>query len=206
VTLIIVAITCLVSLLALRDQRIMRSLWFEPFVIKARGERHRFLTHAFVHASSMHLFVNMFVLWMFGRNVEALYGGLLNGTGPIAYAVLYLGGILFSTLPGFRKHIYDPNYRAVGASGAVAAVLFAHILMKPREELYMFFIPFPLPSYLFGILYLAFEWYQDKRGGDNVAHDAHFYGALFGTAFTAILEPGLVTQFVRAVIPAGLLP
>lgn len=202
----LVAITCLVSLLALRDQRMLQALWFEPFVIKARGEWHRFFTHAFVHANGMHLFVNMFVLWMFGRSVEALYGGMGKGPGPVPFTILYLGGILFSTLPGYKKHIYDPNYRAVGASGAVASVLFAYILMMPREELYMFFLPFPLPAYLFGILYLAFEWYQDKRGGDNIAHDAHFYGALFGVVFTALLQPGLLGQFARAVLPPGVLP
>src|SRR6185436_15869201 len=106
-----------------------------------------------------------------------------------------------STLPGYKKHIYDPNYRAVGASGAVASVLFAHILMLPQEEVIMYFIPIPIPSYLFGILYLAFEWYQDRRGGDNVAHDAHFYGALFGFAFTAILRPSLLVDFFHAIVP-----
>src|SRR6188768_898334 len=90
VTLFIIGITCLVSLIALRDQRLLQRLWFEPFVIKARGEHYRFLTHAFVHASGMHLFVNMFVLWMFGRNVEHLYGSLFDGSGLLPFVILYL--------------------------------------------------------------------------------------------------------------------
>lgn len=194
ITLLIIIVTALVSIGAWQDRRVFLALLFEPFVIRARGEWHRFVTHAFIHADGYHLFVNMFVLYMFGANVERLYQGLTDGSGALAFSGLYLGGILFSSLVGYRRHIHDPGYRAVGASGAVAAVLFAHILMLPTQSIYLMFIPIPIPSFVFGILYLVYERYMDKRGGDNVAHDAHFHGALFGVVYTAIVEPRLVLE------------
>ena len=194
ITLLIIIVTALISIGAWQDRRVFLALLFEPFVIRARGEWHRFVTHAFIHADGYHLFVNMFVLYMFGANVERLYQGLTDGSGALAFSGLYLGGILFSSLVGYRRHIHDPGYRAVGASGAVAAVLFAHILMLPTQSIYLMFIPIPIPSFVFGILYLVYERYMDKRGGDNVAHDAHFHGALFGVVYTAIVEPRLVLE------------
>lgn len=194
ITLLIIIVTALVSIGAWQDRRVFLALLFEPFVIRAGGEWHRFVTHAFIHADGYHLFVNMFVLYMFGANVERLYQGLTDGSGALAFSGLYLGGILFSSLVGYRRHIHDPGYRAVGASGAVAAVLFAHILMLPTQSIYLMFIPIPIPSFVFGILYLVYERYMDKRGGDNVAHDAHFHGALFGVVYTAIVEPRLVLE------------
>ncbi|MCB0781860.1 MAG: rhomboid family intramembrane serine protease [Flavobacteriales bacterium] len=193
-TLLIILLTALVSVWAWQDGQVFQALLFEPFVIKARGQWYRFLTHAFVHADGYHLFVNMFVLYMFGSNVERLFGVFTGGSGTMAYVGLYVGGILFSSLVGYQRHIHDPGYRAVGASGAVAAVLFAHILMLPTQAIYLMFIPIPIPSFVFGILYLAYERYMDRRGGDNVAHDAHFHGAVFGVVYTAVLHPRLVME------------
>lgn len=140
----------------------------------------------------LHLLVNMFVLYMFGRNVEWLYARLTGGSSLLPYLALYVGGILFSSLPSFKRHVMDPTYRAVGASGAVSAVLFAQILMLPTKSIDFYLIPFSIPAFVFGILYLFYSYYMDKRGGDNVAHDAHFYGAVYGIIFTAVLEPELI--------------
>lgn len=185
-------ITALVSIAAFRDQRLFTALLFEPFVIKTRGEWYRFLSHAFIHAHWPHLLVNMFVLYMFGRNVEILYFELTGQPVLTHYMMLYIGGILVSSIPSYRKHIYDPAYRAVGASGAVSAVLFAQILMLPTSPVEFLFLPVPIPAFVFGALYLVYSWYMDKRGGDNVAHDAHFYGAVWGILFTTALEPDLI--------------
>lgn len=192
ITLGIIAFTSLITISAFNDGRIFSSLLFEPFVIKVRNEWYRFFTHAFIHSNWPHLLVNMFVLFMFGRIVEPLLGDLSGGSGILPFIALYVGGILFSSLPSYRKYMLDPNYRAVGASGAVSAVLFSQILMLPTTSIYFFLIPFPIPAFVFGILYLFYSYYMDKRGDDNVAHDAHFYGAVFGIVFTAALEPRLL--------------
>jgi membrane associated rhomboid family serine protease len=192
VTSIIIALTVLVSTSAFGNRHLFINLLFEPFVMKARGQWYRLLTHGFVHTDWSHLLVNMFVLFMFGREVEYNYS-VLTGTPAVAsYLALYFGGMIFSSLPALMRYARDPNYRAVGASGAVSSVLFAHILMKPTSSVYFMLIPIPIPAYVFGILYLFYSWYMDKRGGDNVAHDAHFYGAVFGILFTAALSPDLL--------------
>ncbi len=185
-------ITSLISLWAFNNGRVFSALLYEPYVIKVQGEWYRFITHAFIHSNWPHLLVNMFVLYMFGRNVELLYGQIAGGSALLPFLTLYIGGILFSSLPSFKKYMMDPGYRAVGASGAVSAVLFAQILMLPTTPIYFFLIPFPIPAFVFGILYLFYSYYMDKRGGDNVAHDAHFYGAVYGIVFTAVLEPQLI--------------
>jgi len=67
------------------------------------------------------------------------------------------------------------NVAIVGASGAVSAVLFASILFHPTGGIFVFPIPFPIPAWLFGILYLVYSAYMGKKGQDNVGHDAHFF-------------------------------
>ncbi|MBP7407743.1 MAG: rhomboid family intramembrane serine protease [Flavobacteriales bacterium] len=191
-TLVIIVMTVLVSVTAFGNVNIFGELLFDPYLIKLRGQWYRFFTHAFIHANWSHLLVNMFVLYMFGRNVEPLLGVLTNGSTLLPYLALYVGGIVFSSLPSYRRHVNDPNYRAVGASGAVSAVLFAQILMLPTMPVRIMFIPVDLPAWVFGIIYLWYSWYMDKRGGDNVAHDAHFFGAVYGIVFITFLDPSLL--------------
>ncbi|MBP8823098.1 MAG: rhomboid family intramembrane serine protease [Flavobacteriales bacterium] len=195
ITLVIIALTVLVSMAALRNSTLFENLLFQPFVIQARRDWFRFLSHGFVHGSIMHLLVNMYVLWMFGTAVEQAFGELLGGQGWLAYLLLYLGGIVLSSLPGYYKHRHDPAYRAVGASGATSAVVFAFILLHPDTKLMLIFLPIPLSAWIFGALYLAYEWYMSKRGRDGIAHDAHYFGALFGIAFTALIDPASVPHF-----------
>lgn len=191
ITLVLVILTVVVSISAFQNGNVFEALLFKPYDVQHRGQWYRLFAHALVHADVMHLFVNMFVLWSFGRSVEMLYPLVTDLPVGVVYGVLYLGGVLFATLPGMAKHRNDPRYRSVGASGAVSAVLFAQILLLPTHQVSLFFIQ-ALPAWLFGVLYLAYSYFMDKRGGDNVAHDAHFYGALFGLLFTAALEPDLV--------------
>lgn len=197
ITLAIIALTVLVSLAALRNTNLFENLLFQPFVIQARKDWFRFISHGFVHGGIMHLLVNMYVLWMFGTAVEQAYNELLDEQGWLAYILLYMGGMVLSALPGYFKHRHDPAYRAVGASGATSAVVFSFILLHPDTKLMLIFLPVPLAAWIFGALYLAYEWYMSKRGGDGIAHDAHYFGALFGIAFTALVDPGSVPHFFR---------
>lgn len=199
ITLIIIAVTVVVSLAALNNRNLFANLLFEPFVIHSRKDWFRFLSHGFVHGSIMHLLVNMYVLWMFGGQVEEAYGALTGHNPLVPYLVLYLGGIVLSSLPGYYKHRHDPEYRAVGASGATSAVVFSYVLLYPEAKLMLIFLPIPLSAWIFGGLYLAYEWYMSRRGGDGIAHDAHYFGALYGIAFTALLAPDVVTHFFEVV-------
>ncbi|MCB9186569.1 MAG: rhomboid family intramembrane serine protease [Flavobacteriales bacterium] len=199
-TLYIIIITAIVSIAAFQNRSLMAKLMFNAYLVKHSNEWFRVISHAFVHSGWMHLFVNMWVLWIFGELVENAYEAHRGATGVAGYLALYLGGILFSTLPSFQKHQNNFNYNAVGASGAVAAVLFSAIYFAPTMSLYVMFIPIPIPAVIFGVAYLALEWYLDKNSNDNVAHDAHFWGAAFGFSFSLLMFPSQFGQFVNEIL------
>jgi membrane associated rhomboid family serine protease len=200
ITLVIIIITVLVSVMAFQNKEMLAKSMFNAYLVKHSKEWHRVITHAFVHSGFMHLAVNMYVLYMFGQMVERAFMRESEAIGRVAYAALYLGGIVFATLPAYQKHQNNWNYNAVGASGAVAAVLFSAIYFAPTMDLYLMFIPIPIPAIIFGIGYLALEWYMDKKSNDNIAHDAHFWGAAFGVAFSLLMFPSQFGPFINAIL------
>jgi membrane associated rhomboid family serine protease len=177
-------------------------LLFAPFAINTRKEYWRLLTHGFVHGSGTHLFVNMLVLYMFGPTVASGLEGSMPVPGSYLLILIYLLAIPISAWPSYHKHQWNPNYKAVGASGATSAIVFASVLLFPASKMLLLILPIPLPAWLFGPLYLVYEGYMARRGQDAIAHDAHLYGALFGLGATAILVPGAISGFVQAVANA----
>ena len=196
---IIIAFTALISLVALKNHAVMEKLWFSPFEMNVGKDWMRFITHGFVHGSLGHLAINMFVLWMFGTRVEDAFADLTHSAGYLPFILLYLGGIVLSSIPGYYKHKWDPTYKAVGASGATSAVVFSSILLFPTDKLMLLILPIPTSAWIFGILYLGYEFYMSKRGKDGIAHDAHFYGALYGIAFTCVIQPHAIASFITAI-------
>ncbi len=197
-TLIIVAFTALVSWMGLQNREVIVKCKHWPWEERRTGEYYRWLTAGFVHADWMHLLVNMFVLWSFGQVVEQYFLAEL-GFGSVAYLGFYLLAIVFAGLPGFQQHKDNPSFASIGASGAVSAVTFASILFSPTSKIY-FYAAIPMQAWLFGILYLAYETYQGRRGGTNIDHAAHFWGAIFGLTFPAVFHPELLKEFFEAII------
>lgn len=196
VTLFILAITILVSILAFSNHGLYRRLAFNAYDIRQFRNGYRFLSYALVHADWVHLLINMLVLYSFGMTVEAHYGLMWGLKGQFYYFLLYVGGIVFSTTPAYAKHKNDYTYTAVGASGAISAVVFASIIFDPLNKIYIFMIPFGIPAVIFGVLYLVYSWYMAKKNVDNIGHDVHFWGAVFGFVFTLALKPALALQFL----------
>jgi membrane associated rhomboid family serine protease len=149
----------------------------------------------------MHLIFNMLSLYMIGIYVEAEYASndVFGEKGKLFYVLLYVGGLVMSSLYSYEKHKNDSWYNALGASGAVSAVVFAFIILEPTARLSLMFIPIPIPAYLFGLLYLGVEYYMGKRGQSNIGHDAHFWGAVFGVIFTILLKPSLFHEFISKI-------
>ncbi|MBN3036803.1 MAG: rhomboid family intramembrane serine protease [Bacteroidales bacterium] len=199
-TLLIIGITTLISILCLGSPRLSDQLKFNAYAIRHEGQGYRFLSYALVHADWIHLLVNMFVLYSFGRITESLFFGIFGTKTFIYYPMLYLGGIAFSTLYDYGKYKNAPYYNAVGASGAVSGVLFSSIILYPEGKIGFLFIPIELPAPLFGLLYLVYSAYMARRSSDNIGHSAHFWGALFGITLTVLLEPHLAVEFVRRVL------
>jgi membrane associated rhomboid family serine protease len=198
-TIIIIVLTVLVSILCFQNQDLFMKLRFSPYLVKHKNQTYRFFTHAFVHADWMHLIINMFVLFNFGRLVEYGFNLYFERKGMVYFILLYLGGILFSSLPSYWKHQNDHTYSSIGASGAVSAVLFSSIMMLPLSSLQIFPIPINIPAFVFGFLYLAYEAYSAKKTSDNIGHDAHFWGALYGVIITLILNFQIGVRFIEQI-------
>jgi membrane associated rhomboid family serine protease len=198
-TYIIIGITALISVLAFYNREIFDRLKFNAVDAKESKNSYRFLTYGLIHGDFLHLFVNMLVLYSFGRIVETFYGIYFPEKSGFYFVLLYIGGLILSIVPSFGKHKNDVFYNAVGASGAVSAILFASIILYPTGKIMLLFIPIPIPTPVFGVLYIAYEYYMSKRGGDNIGHDAHLWGAIFGMVFTIALKPELVSIFLQQI-------
>ena len=195
VTLVLIAVTVGVSLLAWRDARLMDRLILWPPAIARRGEYYRLLSYGLVHADGAHLLFNMVTLYFFGTLIERVLTPYIGTAGFVGF---YAGGLLISILPSYLANRNNPDYRSLGASGAVSAVLFAFILLQPWAMLFVFFIP--APAILFGVAYMAYTIWMDRRGTDNVNHSAHLWGAGYGVVFMLLVEPRVLGLFVERLL------
>lgn len=199
-TLLIIIVTSIISILSLSNREWMEKLLFSPYKTIHSKEWHRLVTHGFVHADYMHLFINMFVLMSFGSAVENIFGGLQDSgiirSGTFHFLILYFGGIVIASLTTLKKHKDNFYYHSVGASGAVSAVVFTFIFFDPWSKLLlMFFIP--IPAILFGVAYLAYSHYMSKKESDHINHDAHFVGSVFGFIYPLLINPKLISIFLN---------
>ena len=198
-TILIVVVTALVSILAFSNEQVMGKLIFNPYVIRHKNEWFRFITSGFIHADWMHLIINMLVLYSFGGVVEYYYDEVFAEKGTYYFILLYFGAMLIAVAPSYAKHKNDPAYTALGASGAVSAIVFTAILFNPMSKICLWGI-LCLPGILLGPAYLAYSYYMSKKGGDHINHDAHFWGAVFGILFSIALKPALFLHFIDQVM------
>lgn len=197
ITYIIIGFTCLISFMAFNNQELFVKMKHWPYQEARRGEYYRWLTSGFLHGDPMHLIFNMLTLFFFGKYVESFFQYLFPDFGSTLYLVFYLGAIVAASSATYVKYKDTSSFASIGASGAVAAVLFASILLDPTIGIMMFFIPIPIPGFIFGVLYLWYSSYAARRGGDNIDHLAHFFGAVFGFFFPLLLEPSLFMNFIQ---------
>ena len=197
ITLIIVAITCLVSFLSFSNEKLMGDLIFYPTAITNNNHWYRFITSGFIHADIQHLAFNMFTLYFFGKSWEFAYVEEL-GVSEKWYVIMYLGALIASQIPSYLKNRNNYRYSSLGASGAVSAVVFSMILLMPWSTLYVFILP--VPAIIYAVLYLSYTIYMSKRGGSNVNHDAHLWGAIFGIVFSIALRPEVVGIFLHSMV------
>lgn len=194
ITVIIIAITCIVSILCFNGTLNGNKLIFNAYQVWHRKEWYRMLTSGMIHSGWGHLFFNMLTLYFFGRVVEQYFSAAFGGVlGTVLYVVLYVSALAISSLGDLVKYRNNWNYNALGASGAVSAVLFASILFAPKMGIYIYLIPIPVPGYIFAPLYLLYCWYMAKRNMDNIGHTAHFWGAVYGILFPIICKPDVLS-------------
>ncbi|MDR7135941.1 membrane associated rhomboid family serine protease [Lysobacter niastensis] len=193
-TFALIAATVLVSWLAFERPALLNRLILWPPAIDRSKQYDRLLTHGFIHADWSHLLFNMITLYFFGRVIEREISALI---GPVGFVLFYLSAIVIAILPTYLRHRHDPHYRSLGSSGAVSAVLFAFILLQPWS---LIFIPIPVPAFLYAIGYMAYSFWMDRRGGDNINHSAHLSGAIYGVLFMLFMDPGVGADFVQRLL------
>jgi membrane associated rhomboid family serine protease len=186
VLIVIIALNLIVSFKGFDDLAFFRKYEFHIGSIRS-GEQIRMISSGFLHADIGHLFFNMFTLYMFAPVVS-------NHLGDISFLTVYAASLIFGSLLTLYFHKNDYNYRAIGASGAVTGILYSAILLQPDMSLYLFFVPIPIPAYLFGIGYLLYSIYGMKAKNDNIGHTAHFGGAIGGFLITILKEPQMLTD------------
>lgn len=201
-TIFIVAITAIVSFAAFNNNSLMQRLLLSPYLVFKNKQWYRLVSHVFVHVDFMHLLVNMIVFLSFGLAAENILGQL-KGAGIISsttlhFLILYFGGAVISTLTTLRKHKDDYYYQSVGASGAVSGVIMFCIFFNPLDKLY-FMAFLPIPGIVFAIAYLIYSQYMRKKGTDNINHDAHFAGAVFGFVYPILIDPKLFLFFLKQI-------
>ena len=188
----IIAINVVISFKGFDDVFFFRKYEFHVGSIRS-GEQVRMISSAFLHADIPHLAFNMLTLYFFA---PVVYGNL----GNLSFVLIYFGSLLFGSLLTMLFHKDDYSYRAIGASGAVTGVLYSAILLNPDMSLFLFFIPIPIPAYVFGIGYLLYSIYGMKAKNDNIGHTAHFGGAIGGYVITLIKLPSLFADNLLMVI------
>ncbi len=176
----------------------MNDLIFYPPSVN-RGQYYRFFSCGLLHADWGHLIFNMLSLYLFGIGrvetevgpvnigVEYNFISIFGEKGKFMYLGMYVLALAASLMPTYFKNRHNYHYRSLGASGAVSAVIFAGILLNPMMGMGLFFIPIYVAGFLFGAIYLIVSSWLEKRGGDNINHSAHIFGAIFGIVVTAVL-------------------
>jgi len=190
-TLIIIAITCIVSFMAFNNPRLVQQLILWPPAVK-RGQYYRLVSHGLIHADTTHLLFNMLTLFFFGRTMEPLYSAIL---GPFGFALFYVSAIVVAMLPTYLANRDNANYHSLGASGGVSAVLFAFILIQPWATIIVFVVP--MPAIVYAVGYVIYSFYMERKATDNINHSAHLWGAAYGIAFTVVAAPRTISFFLE---------
>ena len=194
-TLLLIGVTVALSWYCFERPRLLDRLLLWPPAIQRQHQYDRFVSHGFVHADWQHLLFNMITLYFFGRLVERLF---IPYIGAIGFLLFYLSAIVVAMLPTYLRHRHDPNYRSLGASGAVSAVLFVFILAAPWSMIYVFFLP--VPAILYAVAYVGYSVWADRNAHDNINHSAHLAGAAYGVMFTVAMEPGVLASFLSRLL------
>lgn len=192
VPLLLIASVVVVSLLGWLIKPLQRAMLLIPYRVRENWEVHRLVTAGWLHKDVTHLGFNMISLYFFANDA-------LRVLGVTRFLALYLSAVVVAFIPTTLRFSRDPKYASLGASGAVTAVMFSAILLNPKLTLQLFFLPIPIPGLVFAAGYLVYSVWHSYSAGDNINHDAHLSGAVYGALFTYAFEPTLVERALKSV-------
>lgn len=207
ITYTFLAIILIYSIYCFNNREAMSKYLFHPYSIYKFGEHYRFLTHAFIHGDFIHLAFNCLALFSFGHALETYFFPILFGDklGKLYYILLFTGGIYAASLTEYFRNRNNPSYSSLGASGAISSIIFCYIMVSPLSRISFFF--FPMQGWIAGLLLLGISLYliRRKKSGtysDNISHESHFWGAIFGVVFILVLKPEIWKYFLAQVLEA----
>ena len=169
-----------------------------PYTVVREKKYYQLITSGFVHNNSIHLFLNLFTLYFFGLAIEQIFYTYFGQLGLALYVLLFITAVVVANIPTTVKHKDNPGYNSLGASGGVSTLVMAFILFDPVRDLCLYAI-ICLPGYILGGLFIAYSIIMSKRNADNINHDAHLFGALYGVIFTLLLRPSTFVNFIEAI-------
>lgn len=194
----ILIVTLLFSVAGLASEYFKEECMLHPYSI-SRGKRvYTLFTSGLVHANISHLAFNMFTYWFFAFLLEKYF------LGTRGFVLLYVAGLLLCDIPTIVKQRNNQGYYSLGASGAISAVLFCMIVFYPTMGIGMMFLPFHIPGYIFGILYLIYTTYSANQRSGHINHDAHLYGAITGIVMAFVLNYPEASQVIHKIVQNGL--
>ncbi len=196
VLLIVIVANVLASIKGFNDRLFFDKYKFQMGAVK-RGEYIRMLTSGFLHVDYLHLFLNMYVLYIFAPII-------IIKLGVVKFLIIYFGSLFAGNMLTSAYHKEELYYSAVGASGAVAGVIYAAILLHPSMNLFIFPLPIPIPGYIFGIGYLLYSIYGMKKQIGNIGHSAHIGGAIGGYTLLLAIYPTIFSQSINTIIVLGI--
>jgi membrane associated rhomboid family serine protease len=198
-TLIFIIGTVIISFYTWSRQDLLYKLTMNPYQVTQRREYWRMLTSGFIHSGYVHLGFNMFTLYFFGTVVEQIFRQIIGSSASLVYAIFYLSAIVLSDLPVAWKNRHNPGYNSLGASGAVSAMVFSSIIFMPLNKICIWGI-LCFPGFILGALYIIYSYTQGKNLSDNINHEAHLYGALYGVVFSIAVYPSAAPQFFDQIL------
>ncbi len=190
IPMLLIASVVVASVVAWVVPPLRRAMMLIPWRVASRFEIHRFLTNGWVHADVAHLAFNMLTLWFFAPHVDRTLG---DGR----FLLLYVTAVIASSIPTTIRKARDLRYASLGASGAIAAVMFSAILLFPTLRLGVPFVPVAVPGWLWAFGYLAYSAFSAWRSNDGINHEAHFWGAVYGAALTFVMEPDRAARTIQ---------
>lgn len=197
-TYIIIFLTVIVSIAALRNRTLFDRLSLVPYRVRPRppvvaGYHARLRTRRLCPPGREHVRTASF-----GQFIERFFGAYqqigLVSNGDLWYLLLYFGGMVAASVYDLIRYRNNPRYASIGASGAVSAVVFASIFFNPWSKIYLLGV-IPIPGIIFGLLYIGYSSYMGRRQGDRINHFAHLFGALFGFLFPLLMNPSFFSVF-----------
>ena len=187
IVLLIIGACVAVSYKGFNDSSFKRKYMFNIGDISHRKQYYRMFTCGFLHSDWTHLIVNMLTLYFFYRTP---YMALGSG----AFLMIYVGGLVFSSWYSYMIHHKDYYYSALGASGAVSAILLSAVMLNPTMKMIIFPIPLPLPGWIFAIAYIVFSSFGMHNANTRIGHSAHLGGAVIGIVITLLMRPYMIWE------------